>query len=80
MDRNAHKNYLQTMLVNKFEKKFGSDLEVKRLIESEILAMTKIGFVTKESIKALENRITRRLNNKISVSVDLTSLKTKKLN
>jgi hypothetical protein len=40
------------------------------MIESEVLMLTKHGYVTKEAIKSLESRIERRLNNQISLSVD----------
>ena len=50
------------MLTNKYAKKYPGDYLSRRLIESEVLTFINNEFVTKDNMKALEARISRKMN------------------
>ena len=58
----GHKDYLKNMLVNRLLKKYpGCDNITKGTIEQEVQIFCANEYVTKESMKQLEQRVTRRL-------------------
>ena len=58
------------MLVSKLKKTFPApDMPTQRLIESEVMIFCSNEYVTKESMKKLESRIARKLNQPLSEAV-----------
>mmetsp|Transcript_27916 Transcript_27916/g.37282 ORF Transcript_27916/g.37282 Transcript_27916/m.37282 type:complete len:168 (+) Transcript_27916:12-515(+) len=59
----GHKNYLQNMLINRMTKRFPDvDEGTRRQIEAEVSLFISSEYVTKESMRQLEQKIARNFN------------------
>ena len=59
----GHKEYLKNMLINRMMKRFPvADTATRQTVESEVNLFIASEYVTKESMKQLEQRVARKLN------------------
>ena len=65
--RAGHKDYLHNMLVNRLSKKFNVlDSQTLQTIKGEVTVFCQNEYVTKESMKHLEQRVARKLNQSLA--------------
>ena len=68
--RDGHKDYLKKMLINRLQKKFPqADDQTNQIIISEVNIFLNNEYVTKESMKKLDQKVARRLNPRDSADI-----------
>ena len=71
LPRSETRQYLQNMLMKKMKDKFAVDSdEAKRLVEGEVFYFVNSSNVTKNSIRAFEAKLSRKLSPELRMSLD----------
>lgn len=74
LPRSETRQYLQNMLINKMKDKYAADSdEAKRLVEGEVFYFVNSSSVTKNSIRAFEAKLSRKLSPELRMSLDFVS-------